>query len=232
MSAGEPSEGNGSRQREDGRTARSRATRTRIARAAGALFVTSGYAETSVQTVAEHAGVGTQTVYYTFGTKAAVLTAALDLAVAGDDEPVPTLDRAWVVEALSVPDAGEQIRRQAAGTADVFARVAPLLSVVRGAAHDDAEIAGVWRTNVHQRLTVQRAFADALDAKGALRPGMSVDTAAETSLALLGPEIYTLFTGELGWSPQRWVEWATDGLRRHLTTLESEPSALHDAGGR
>ncbi|WP_245642009.1 hypothetical protein [Nonomuraea candida] len=39
------------------------------------------------------------------------LTSVLDLAVAGDDEPVPTLERQWVRDALADPDPLGQLRR-------------------------------------------------------------------------------------------------------------------------
>ena len=35
------------------------------------------------------------TVELLFGTKVALLKAAIDVAIAGDDEPVAVLDRAW-----------------------------------------------------------------------------------------------------------------------------------------
>ncbi|WP_017623085.1 TetR/AcrR family transcriptional regulator [Nocardiopsis chromatogenes] len=207
---------------EDGRTARSRATRTRIARAAADLFVEAGYAATSVQAIAARAGVAAQTVYYTFTTKSAVLTAALDLAVAGDDEPVPTLDRPWVHEALAAAP-GEQLRRQAEGAAAVFARVAPLLEVVRSAAPADPDLEAVWRANTEQRLAVQRVFTGALADKGALREDLTPDRAADIALALLSPEVYTLLTGARGWTPDEWTAWAADALRRELTDLPPGP---------
>jgi len=111
---------------EDGRAARSRSVRTRITTAATELFTTAGYSSTSVAAIAARAGVSEQSVYYSFGTKRAILTAALDLAIAGDDEPVPTLERPWVRDALADPDPHGQIRRQVAGAADVHRRTAPL----------------------------------------------------------------------------------------------------------
>ncbi|MFW5419822.1 helix-turn-helix transcriptional regulator [Nocardiopsis sp. CNT-189] len=214
---------------EDGRAARSRATRARVARAAAELFVEAGYSTTSVQAIAERAGVSAQTVYYTFKTKSAVLTAALDLAVAGDDAPLPTLERPWVHDALAVSDPLDQLRRQADGAAAVFARVAPLLEAVRSAASADPDLAEVWRTNTEQRLTVQRVFTDALADKGALRPDLAPDQAADIALAVLSPEVYTLLTAGRGWTAERWREWAADALRRQLTDL---PAPEGGAGGK
>ncbi|WP_018805219.1 TetR/AcrR family transcriptional regulator [Salinispora arenicola] len=204
---------------EDGRTARSRSTRRRITTAATELFTTAGYSSTSVAAIAARAGVSEQSVYYSFGTKRAILTAALDLAIAGDDEPVPTLERPWVRAALADPDPHGQIRRQVAGAADVYRRAAPLLDVVRSAATIDAELAEVWATNLQQRLTVQRVFAEALARKTSLPAGMTVDTAADTGLAILSPETYHLLVHHQGWEHTRWRDWATNALHRLLTTL-------------
>jgi len=187
--------------------------------AATELFTTAGYGATSIAAIAARARVSEQSVYYSFGTKRAILTAALDLAIAGDDEPVPTLERPWVRDALADPDPHGQIRRQVAGAADVYRRAAPLLDVVRSAATIDAELAEVWATNLQQRLTVQRVFAEALARKTSLPAGMTVDTAADTGLAILSPETYHLLVHHQGWEHTRWRDWATNALHRLLTTL-------------
>jgi AcrR family transcriptional regulator len=62
---------------------RTRATRARIIAAATPLFVRDGYLETTMSGIAKAAGVAVQTLYLSFGSKVAVLEAALD--VAADD---------------------------------------------------------------------------------------------------------------------------------------------------
>lgn len=203
--------------REDGRAARARATRARIVAAATELFTTAGYTATSISAIAAEAGVSEPTVYYSFGTKRAILTTALDRAVAGDDEPIPTLERPWVRDALADPDPRGQLRRQVAGAAAIYLRAAPLLDVVRSAATADPDLAGVWATNLEQRLAVQRVFADALARKNALRDGLTAGEAADIALATLSPETYNLLVTERGWPHERWQEWAADGLVRLLT---------------
>lgn len=209
----------------DGRTARARATRARIVTAATGLFAAAGYAATSVETIAATAGVGVQTVYYAFGTKRAILAAALDRAVAGDDEPIATLERSWARQALASDDPLEQLRLQVAGAADIYARAATLLDVVRSAAATETDLAQIWDTNVEQRHTVQHAFTAALARKTALRPGLTPDDAADISLAVLSPETYNLLVRGRGWSPDRWKTWALDALVRQLTDLAPSASA-------
>lgn len=204
----------------DGRAARSQATRAKIARAAADLFTAQGYAATSVQAIAAEAGVGVQTVYYTFKTKAAVLKEAVDQAVAGDAEPVPTLERPWVREALAAPDTAGLVRLQVAGTGAVMERVAGLLEAVRGGAADP-DLAALWSANVEQRRVVQRVFADALAARGALRPGLDTAEAADLMLGLLSPELFTLYTVHLGRSADWWRERTTDALLAQVAAADT-----------
>ena len=75
------------------RQAQARETRRSILEAALELFVTSGYAATSIQTIAEQAGVAVQTVYAVFGTKRELLRQLIESTIAGDDEPLPISDR-------------------------------------------------------------------------------------------------------------------------------------------
>ncbi|TYB62244.1 helix-turn-helix transcriptional regulator [Nonomuraea sp. PA05] len=207
---------------EDGRAARARSTRARIVTAAAELFTTAGYTTTSITAIAAKAGVSEPTVYYSFGTKRAILTTALDLAVAGDDEPIPTLQRQWVRDALADPDPLGQLRRQVAGAADIYLRAASLLDVVRSAAATDPDLAEVWAANLQQRLTVQRVFADALARKNALRDGLTTEDAADIALATLSPETYNLLVNDRGWTHQRWQDWAADALARLLATMDRQ----------
>lgn len=48
-----------------------------------------------MRAVAADAGVALPTVELVFGTKAKLLKAVVDVAIAGDDEPVPMLDREY-----------------------------------------------------------------------------------------------------------------------------------------
>ena len=78
------------------RQKRARQTRRSILAAAHELFVRQGYARTTIQQIADQADVAWQTVYAVFGGKPAILSAVFDVAVAGDDEPVPVPERPFV----------------------------------------------------------------------------------------------------------------------------------------
>ena len=75
------------------RQAAAAVTRGRILFAARSLFLTRGFAATAMTDVADHAGVAVQTVYPAVGGKVALLQRVMDVAIAGDDAPIPILDR-------------------------------------------------------------------------------------------------------------------------------------------
>ncbi|MFF4871456.1 TetR/AcrR family transcriptional regulator [Streptomyces sp. NPDC000961] len=186
--------------------------------AATGLFTERGWARTTVEDIARTAEVGVQTVYFTFGNKRALLKEVLDTAIAGDTDPVATLDRPWAREILAEPDPATQLALQAAGARRVLERAASILEVVRGAAAADPELAELWRANLHQRHTVQLCFAQALVEKidSGLRDGHDATSAADIATTQLGPETYGLLVNDRGWSASRWERWTADTLVRQL----------------
>lgn len=188
----------------------------KILQAALSLFVTRGYPATTVEMIAREAGVAVQTVYFSFRTKANILTQLLDITVTGDTAPAVTLQRAWVTEALTEPDPGRQLEIQVKGTAATHPRVAPLLSVLCRASDTDPAVAQLWRTNQEQRRALHRQLVSALRRKGGLPPGMRLNQAVDISYALLGPELFQVLVTERGWSITDWERWTLGVLRHEL----------------
>src|SRR3954468_20280223 len=89
------------------REAEARRTRRRVVEAAGSVFVAGGYAGATIRAIAAQAGVSVPTVELLFGTKARLLKAAIDAAIAGDDEAVPGLARRWTSVAIAATSADE-----------------------------------------------------------------------------------------------------------------------------
>lgn len=199
-----------------GRGGRARATRRRIADAAAALFIARGYGATTLSDIAERAGVAVQTVYFHFGNKRTLLGAAIDLAAAGDDEPVGVLDRPWMDELRQEPDPRRALELWARTGREIFERIAPIMGVVRDAARQDAEVAEQWRTNEAQRLVAFTALARLLADRGDLKPDLPEEEAADIVFALNSIEVYTLLTSDRGWSPARWERWLAGSLAGSL----------------
>src|SRR3954447_27046908 len=89
------------------RETQARHTRRRIVEAATSVFLRRGYAGATVRAIAAEAGVSVPTVELAFGTKARLLRAAIDVAIAGDDDAVPVLDRSWTSAAIAATSADE-----------------------------------------------------------------------------------------------------------------------------
>ena len=75
------------------RAAQAETTRTAVISAASRLFADQGYAATSIEEIADAAGVSRATVFTSVGGKGALLKTALDVAIVGDDEPISLPDR-------------------------------------------------------------------------------------------------------------------------------------------
>lgn len=202
--------------RPDKRAERSRRTREKVVAAARELFIANGYGATSLQEVADRAGVAVQTVYYAFGTKRALFKDVVDVSIAGDAEPVATMERTWFREACAAPTAAEQLRIQVDSTGAILDRVAPIMPVIAAAAATDPEITAQRPGEEDPRYTVQHALADALVTKPGFRSGVSVTRAADMMYGLLSPELYLVFVRDRGWSRETWAEWAYDSLSAQL----------------
>jgi AcrR family transcriptional regulator len=199
------------------RAEKARATRRRMLEAAQDLFVTSGYAQTTIAAIAERAGVNAQTIYFTFSTKHAILKELIDVAVAGDQEAIPTLQRAWVRRAIAEPDAAAQLRRHVHGVRMIYQRVGPLLEVVRNATSLEPDIASLWRTITRQRHAVQTELAKALITKPGYRGPADPAELADILFTLLSPDVFHLLVVDRRWPLARSERWMAHTLCVQLT---------------
>ncbi|MFF0153807.1 TetR/AcrR family transcriptional regulator [Micromonospora sp. NPDC005203] len=195
---------------------KSRQTRRRILQAAYEMFVDQGYGATTLQGIAERAGVAVQTIYFAFGNKPSLLKELVDVTIAGDDEPIPTMQRAWFRDALAADTAEAQLRAHVSGTCEVLQRVAPIMDVLRAAGAQDPSLAGMWQQDTDPRLEVQTAAARSLIAKPGATADLTVEHAADLLYGLLSPQLYLLFIRDRGWTPDRWEQWVYDTLHMQL----------------
>jgi len=185
------------------RAERARLTRRRIIAAAAELVVERGYGATMLDQVAQRAGVAVQTVYFHFGNKATLLKLALDVG-AGDDEPVPLLERPWLDRVKAEPDPLRMIELWVANSRSIMERVAPILTVIRGTVGADPDLAAQWHVNEQQRRTAYGALAQILADRGVLKTGLTRQEAADLAFLIDSVEGYFLATATLGWPPEHW----------------------------
>jgi len=185
----------------------------RIVTAGTALFVEKGFAATSIDQIAQAAGVSPQTVYAAFGSKAGVLSKAIDVAVLGDYGPETLIDRM-----PPLPDMSSEPKRMFFATAAHFARelherVAPLIQVMLQAGLDE----------LRMRVTheIRADCASWVEQLGpALRPSLTKDDAADILVTIMAPYLFSLFTVDLGRSPDQYEKWLADALARMLLRPE------------
>ena len=210
---------------------RSRETRRRIVAAARDLFTEHGYGATTLQEVADRAGVAVQTIYFVFGNKRSLLKEVVDTSIAGDDEPVATMDRDWFRAAVAARTAQEQLRELIHGTGQIIERTAPVMEVVRTAMAIDPEVAAEWPQDRDPRYTVHAAAAAALVAKPGARAGISAGHAADVLYGILSPELYLLLVRDRDWAPAQWEAWAYATLAAQLCEGGQDASAEHASTG-
>lgn len=184
-----------------------RATRRSIVRAASELFVTRGYQATSIAQVAAEAGVGVQTVYASFGTKRAILSAAVDQAIVGDDRPVVVNDRDWMRVVLEADDPEVRLRAYARAVRRILDGAALMFEVLQVAASGDPELAAAWAEAGRRRRVGVSGVVQRIGDEGRLRDGLSVDAAIDVVWSMNGHELYLHLVRDCGWTGDRYAEW-------------------------
>jgi AcrR family transcriptional regulator len=212
----------------DGRTRRAVATRGRIAAAATRLFLADGYGSTTITAIGREAGVGVQTVYYSYPTKADILVGCLDHAVEGADRRDLAPDRAAPAWTRAVTDEADPVRRvflHVRGSAELMGRAAAVLDLVRLAAAGDPVLQEAWARDEARRRAQHRALVDACDRDGVLRPGLGAEQATDLVTLVLGPETWNALVRRGGWSGLAWARWAHRTLLADLVPSRFDPEA-------
>jgi AcrR family transcriptional regulator len=194
---------------------RSIETEARIAEAATALFCTQGYVDTTMATIASAAGVSVQTLYLRHGSKAAILSAALDVAIAGDAEPTSLTERGFFPRVLAEQDAATAVSIWAHGARNICDRTHRLYDVIRSAAANP-EVAQVLDKSRRDRSTGHRIIADVLVTRERYNRDVPVQRAADVLYALGTEDSYLLFVVDRGWTPDEWERWVIDTVSAQL----------------
>ncbi|MFI5709311.1 TetR/AcrR family transcriptional regulator [Kribbella sp. NPDC051620] len=182
--------------------------RRRILTAAGALFLDRGYLGTTLAAIATEAGVSVQTVYNVIGGKPAVLKAVYDVQLAGDDEPIPMVDRPIYQAIAKAPDARQCLALYASLARGIAERTTPLIRMARAqAATGDRDLAEYLETLDGELDFGARYMAGHLAGKYGLREGLDTGTAADILWSLNGSDLAHRLVNERGWGWDRYEQW-------------------------
>ena len=198
---------------------RARRTHRRVLEAATAVFLDRGYAGTTIRAVAAEAGVSVPTVEMLFGTKSRLLKAAIDVAVAGDDEPVAVLDRPWAQAAEDARSLDEFLSLVAAALTAAQRRSAGLVLAVFEGSSRDAELAALRDQMAAQREATAAWIVRGLTRIARLRRGCGADEAVDVVWLLMDPAVFVRLTRQRRWSMARYRRWIADALAGLLLTV-------------
>ncbi len=176
-------------------------TRRAILRAARTLFAERGYATTSIEVVAEEAGVATRTVYAAFGTKKGILGAICEewLTESGVVEDI--------AEGLQEPDLGRRLAVVARSSRRQWESERGVTSLLEGAAASDVDVARMLVGWKNDRARSLHSVVTGLEQS--LRQGVNGRRAGAIIRALTSADVYSELVAGEGWTPddyQRWLE--------------------------
>jgi AcrR family transcriptional regulator len=189
------------------RAAAAARTREAIMAAAKVVFERLGWSGATMRAVADQASVSVKTVEALYRTKAELLKAAVDYAIAGDVEPIPMLARESVAAMEAAPDAAAMLGLHARQARAVNGRAAQLFWVVEQAATAHQDIAALWTQMSGNRRAGAEWAAAVLLAKPGLPPHVTRAYAEEVFWLAIDPGTYRSLTLGHGLSPAGFETW-------------------------
>lgn len=208
------------------RQAQAAQTRADILEAAGRLFREHGYAATSMPSIAAEADVVVETIYRGFGSKAGLFRAVVEALLAGGTQRAerPVEERPAIRAMIEEPDARRQVDLYAATQPGIHRRSGPILRALAAGAATDPELSGMWQEMEAWRLDGQTRFVGMLAEQGKLRPGLTVEEAADRAWVLCSLAVHDLFVVDRGWSADRYRVWLSQALASDLLASPARAS--------
>jgi len=198
------------------RAAQARETRRKIVSTAAQLFVDDGYGASTIDAIADAAGVSRKTVFSAAGGKVDLLKLAIEWAVAGDDAPVAVVDRDAMRTVLGETDATALLRSWASVTTKIDARSARLFQALEIAAGTDVEARALAGRFERRRLDGARLVITRLTSLNALSPRLKRGEAVDLAWLSTDPVLYDRLVRVRNWSASRFEKWLGDSLCRQL----------------
>jgi AcrR family transcriptional regulator len=196
------------------------ATRRRMLDAAYELFCSDGYRTTTMEAIAERAGVAVQTLYFTFHTKDELFQAVHERTVLGDENLPPPM-QPWYLAAVAAGDVDEAVRHICRGVLSISRRVAPMIPAFHAVAGDPAGV--VWDRSQQLRYDGMADLVAVLAKKAPLGRNVTKDHAADVLYLLLGPDLYWTMVLGRGWTERQLASWTERVILHDLFGREPAP---------
>jgi AcrR family transcriptional regulator len=185
-------------------------TRREILRAARGLFAEHGYANTSVQQIAEESGVAVQTVYSSVGSKAALVLALNDLI----DEEAGVGQLA--VELFEETDPTQLIAKAVHLTRQLNERCGDIVRVMLSAEPAEPEAAAAVADGMRRHEQGASGISQRLAGLGALRADVTAKQAAAVFSMMTSPASWQRLTESAGWTFDEGEAWLATSLGQLL----------------
>jgi AcrR family transcriptional regulator len=198
-------------------------TRRVILDGARRVFAERGYSAVTVKQLAASAGVSVQTIYDTFGSKAGVLMAFVELV----DVESGILDLVRLMP--TVTDPREMLALFARMRRQIRERCGDVIGILRSGAVVDPDVAATLAKGVQRRHLGQRAAMERLESHGHLRSGITSTRAADIAAALTADEVCDALVDQRGWSFDEYEQWLAETL---ALLLLSPPASKRGATRR
>jgi TetR/AcrR family transcriptional regulator, regulator of autoinduction and epiphytic fitness len=182
-------------------------TREAIVTAAKDVFERLGWSGATMRGVSDRAGVSLKTVEALYRTKAELLKATIDYAIAGDLRPIPILGRESVAAMSAAPDAATVLDLHAHHARSISQRAAPILWVAEQAAPAHPEAAKLWAQSIDNRRTGAQWAAATLLTKPGVPPHLSQRYAEDVFWLAIDFGTYRSLTLGRGLSPSGFETW-------------------------
>jgi AcrR family transcriptional regulator len=210
-----------------GRAERALITRRRMVKSAYDLFCGKGYIGTTMTSVAHDAGVAEPTMYYTFGTKAALFGEAMGAAIVGfelwrppPEEPIDIVEllpwHDWWAEFLAAPTSAEALDVFITSGVGILQRVGPLVAAMH-AASSDPQARDLAALNEQRRVDTYREAIRVIAGKaGGLGNALSEASATDILVVLFSAELHQALAVGRGWGYPRCVDFFRTLLHSQL----------------
>jgi hypothetical protein len=138
----------------------------------------------------------------------------------GDTRPVRLALRDWVDVLMNAPTLEERLAADAAGTAELMDRTAPVLAVAMQAEGDEPLLAAAAQAAREDTLRAGRRFWEKLHADGLMHPDVDLEWVIGTAALLANAETYVHMTRTLRWTREEYARWR-HRTWWHLATVPS-----------
>jgi len=191
-------------------------THNAVLDAAELLFRKNGWTATTIAAIAKAAEVSPETIYVRFGNKRTIVHQLVIRAIRGAQQQTPMMQQEHRAKVLQMTDGRNMINGFSDDIAELLARAAPILAVIRSAAENDAQMADLYADLHETRRQNLGKLVAALEGIGALRLGLDAQTATDTLWSVVSPELWMLRTNQLRTTPDTNREWIRITLQRLL----------------